>query len=68
MHFVYYFGTYYIPVYSFAFVEFEDRRDAEDAFEKFDGFSVEGRRLRLDWYIIFKLVSLYMYIDCLFYY
>lgn len=33
----------------FAFVEFEDRRDAEDAFEKFDGFSVEGRRLRLDW-------------------
>lgn len=35
--------------YSFAFVEFEDRRDAEDAFEKFDGFSVEGRRLRLDW-------------------
>lgn len=34
---------------SFAFIEFEDRRDAEDAFEKFDGFSVEGRRLRLDW-------------------
>lgn len=33
----------------FAFIEFEDRRDAEDAFEKFDGFSVEGRRLRLDW-------------------
>jgi RNA recognition motif-containing protein len=36
-------------LYSFAFVEFEERRDAEDAFEKFDGFSVEGRRLRLDW-------------------
>lgn len=33
----------------FAFVEFEDRRDAEEAFEKFDSFSVEGRRLRLDW-------------------
>ncbi|KAI8349452.1 hypothetical protein EDC96DRAFT_307521 [Choanephora cucurbitarum] len=33
----------------FAFVEFEERRDAEDAYEKFDGFSVEGRRLRLDW-------------------
>ncbi|KAI8879518.1 RNA-binding domain-containing protein [Backusella circina FSU 941] len=33
----------------FAFIEFEDRRDAEDAFGKYDGFSVEGRRLRLDW-------------------
>lgn len=38
-----------VIIISFAFVEFEDRRDAEDAFEKFDGFSVEGRRLRLDW-------------------
>ncbi|KAI7899193.1 uncharacterized protein BX663DRAFT_441573 [Cokeromyces recurvatus] len=33
----------------FAFIEFEDRRDAEEAYDKFDGFSVEGRRLRLDW-------------------
>ncbi|KAG1471626.1 hypothetical protein G6F56_002016 [Rhizopus delemar] len=33
----------------FAFVEFDQRHDAEDAFNKFDGFSVEGRRLRLDW-------------------
>ncbi|KAL1936183.1 hypothetical protein VTP01DRAFT_317 [Rhizomucor pusillus] len=33
----------------FAFVEFEDRRDAEDAFDKYHGFSVEGRRLKLDW-------------------
>ncbi|KAI7871340.1 hypothetical protein BDF14DRAFT_1936163 [Spinellus fusiger] len=33
----------------FSFVEFEDRRDAEDAFDKFQGFSVEGRRLKLDW-------------------
>ncbi|KAI8368159.1 uncharacterized protein BYT42DRAFT_120120 [Radiomyces spectabilis] len=33
----------------FSFIEFEDRRDAEDAFDKFQGFSVEGRRLKLDW-------------------
>jgi len=33
----------------YAFVEFEDRRDAEDAFDKFDGYVIEGRRLRLDW-------------------
>ena len=33
----------------FAFVEFEDRRDAEDAFDKYDGFTVEGCRLKLDW-------------------
>jgi len=33
----------------YAFVEFEDRRDAEDAFERFDGYVIEGRRLRLDW-------------------
>ncbi|KAI8885043.1 RNA-binding domain-containing protein [Backusella circina FSU 941] len=33
----------------FAFVEFEERQDAEEAYSKFDGFSVEGRRLRLDW-------------------
>ncbi|KAG9295951.1 hypothetical protein G9A89_011803 [Geosiphon pyriformis] len=35
--------------HSFAFVEFEDRRDAEDAYDKYNGFSVEGRRLKLDW-------------------
>lgn len=33
----------------YAFVEYEDRRDAEDAKEKYDGFVVSGRRLRLDW-------------------
>lgn len=33
----------------YAFVEFEDRRDAEDAYERFDNYSLEGRRLRLDW-------------------
>ncbi|CAI2174270.1 12416_t:CDS:2, partial [Funneliformis geosporum] len=33
----------------FAFVEFEDRRDAEDAFDKYNGTNVEGRRLKLDW-------------------
>jgi len=32
-----------------AFVEFEDRRDAEDAFERFQGYNLEGRRLRIDW-------------------
>jgi len=32
-----------------AFVEYEDRRDAEDAFERFQGYSLEGRRLRIDW-------------------
>jgi len=33
----------------YAFVEFDDRRDAEEAFEKFSGFTIEGRKLRLDW-------------------
>ncbi|KXS10528.1 RNA-binding domain-containing protein [Gonapodya prolifera JEL478] len=33
----------------FAFVDFEERRDAEDAFDKYDGYTLEGRRLRLDW-------------------
>ncbi|KAI8340789.1 hypothetical protein BC941DRAFT_418185 [Chlamydoabsidia padenii] len=33
----------------FAFVEFEERRDAQEAMDNFQGFSVEGRRLKLDW-------------------
>ncbi|KND00812.1 uncharacterized protein SPPG_03919 [Spizellomyces punctatus DAOM BR117] len=33
----------------FAFVAYEDRRDAEDAKNKYDGFLVEGRRLKIDW-------------------
>ncbi|TPX30565.1 hypothetical protein SmJEL517_g05904 [Synchytrium microbalum] len=33
----------------FSFVEFEDRRDAQDAFEKVQGFPVDGRKLKLDW-------------------
>lgn len=32
-----------------AFVEYEDRRDAEEAFERFQGYNLEGRRLRIDW-------------------
>jgi len=33
----------------YAFVTFSDRRDAEEAFNKFQGFVLEGRRLRIDW-------------------
>ena len=33
----------------FAFVEFEQRPDAEDAFNKYNGYDMEGRKLRLDW-------------------
>ncbi|KAH3757971.1 hypothetical protein Pelo_10265 [Pelomyxa schiedti] len=33
----------------YAFVDFEDRRDAEDAFERYNGYEISGRRLRLDW-------------------
>ena len=33
----------------FAFVEYEVRKDADDAFAKYDGYMLEGRALRLDW-------------------
>ena len=33
----------------FAFVEYQERRDAEDAFHHFNGKEVEGRQLRCDW-------------------
>ena len=33
----------------FCFVEFEERRDAEDAMQKYQGHPVEGRELRIDW-------------------
>lgn len=33
----------------FAFIEYEDRRDAEDAFHKYHDYPIEGRRLRCDW-------------------
>ncbi len=36
----------------FAFVEFEDRLDAEDALEKLHGFEIDGRKLKLDWYVL----------------
>ncbi|ORZ09430.1 hypothetical protein BCR41DRAFT_293376, partial [Lobosporangium transversale] len=32
----------------FAFVEFDDRKNAEEALENYNGFDVEGRRLKLD--------------------
>lgn len=33
----------------FCFVEFEERRDAEDAMQKYQGYAVDGRELRIDW-------------------
>jgi len=33
----------------YAFVTFEDRRDAEEAFTRNQGYQVEGRKLRIDW-------------------
>lgn len=33
----------------FGFVEFEDRLDAEDALAKLHDFTVDGRRIKLDW-------------------
>jgi len=33
----------------YGFVEFENRQDAEVAFEKYQGLDIEGRRLRIDW-------------------
>ncbi|KAL6064715.1 RNP-1 like protein RNA-binding protein [Balamuthia mandrillaris] len=33
----------------YAFVEYEHRRDAEDAYERYNGYNLDGRRLRIDW-------------------
>jgi RNA recognition motif-containing protein len=33
----------------FAFIEFEQRADAEDAYNKYNNYDIEGRKLRLDW-------------------
>jgi len=33
----------------FAFIEFEDRRDAEDAYDKYKGCTLGGRAIRVDW-------------------
>lgn len=35
--------------HSFAFVQWEDRKDAEDALKAINGRSMDGRELRLDW-------------------
>lgn len=42
-------SSYMGRIKGFAFVEFEHRRDAEDAFNHFDGKNIEGRWLRCDW-------------------
>jgi RNA recognition motif-containing protein len=33
----------------YAFVNFEDRRDAEDVFDKYYDFSIEGHKIKIDW-------------------
>jgi len=33
----------------YCFISFEDRRDAEDAYDKYQGYNLDGRRLRIDW-------------------
>lgn len=33
----------------FAFIEFEQRADAEDAYNKYKDYELEGRKLRVDW-------------------
>lgn len=44
----YWFHCQYL-CFSFAFVSFEQRLDAEDAFFKYNGYLLEGRKLRIDW-------------------
>ncbi|KAJ3321106.1 hypothetical protein HDV06_004559 [Boothiomyces sp. JEL0866] len=36
-------------VIKFAFTAFEDRAEAQIVKDKFDGYSIDGRRLRIDW-------------------
>eukprot|EP01111_Echinosteliopsis_oligospora_P001144 TRINITY_DN1157_c0_g1_i1.p1 TRINITY_DN1157_c0_g1~~TRINITY_DN1157_c0_g1_i1.p1 ORF type:complete len:275 (+),score=41.77 TRINITY_DN1157_c0_g1_i1:29-853(+) len=33
----------------YAFVDYYDRREAEEAFDRYQGYSMDGRKLRLDW-------------------
>jgi len=33
----------------FAFIDFEQKLDAEDAYYKYNNYTIEGRTLRLDW-------------------
>lgn len=44
-------AIYHDPVIHvrFAFVEFEIRAEAQDALDKYSGYTVEGRRLKVDW-------------------
>ena len=41
-------GSRLINLDRFCFVEFEDRRDAEEALSSFNGKTVDGRRIRCD--------------------
>jgi len=36
----------------YAFVLFEDRRDAEDALEKYQNYDLDGSKMRLDWQVL----------------
>jgi len=46
----------------YGFVEFEDRKDAEEAVEKYNGMDIDGRKLRIDWdMVIDKKMSMPAY-------
>jgi len=43
----------------YAFISFEERHDAETAFNRYNGFEIDGRRLRLDWDIGYEKKKAY---------